>query len=134
MLHNIKYLLVIFHSGGYSLSLTLRRKCPYSELFWSVFSRTRAEYGEILVVSPYSVQMRENDGQNNSEYGHFLRSVIVSYSISSHHGVIILSRSNNSVFLYLKVYWNREVFDLICASGIWMKPEMLRYQASSSKF
>ena len=26
---------------------TLREKCPYSELFWSVFSRIRPEYGEI---------------------------------------------------------------------------------------
>ena len=32
---------------------SLREKCPYSELFWSVFSRIRT---------------------NNSEYGHFLRS------------------------------------------------------------
>ena len=39
------------------------------------------------------------------------------------HGVIILKKSNNSVFLYLKIYWNRQVFDLIRASGIWMKPE-----------
>ena len=53
---------------------TLRKNCPYSELFWSVFSRTRTEYGEILRISPYSVLMRENTDQNNSEYGHFLRS------------------------------------------------------------
>ena len=26
----------------------LREKCPYSEIFWSVFSRIRPEYGEIL--------------------------------------------------------------------------------------
>ena len=50
------------------------------------------------------------------------------------HGVIILNRSNNSVFPYLKIYWNRQVFDLIRASGIWMKPETLRHQASFSKF
>ena len=25
-------------------------------------------------ISPYSVRMRENTDQNNSEYGHFLRS------------------------------------------------------------
>ena len=24
------------------------KKCPYSELFWSVFSRIRTEYGEII--------------------------------------------------------------------------------------
>ena len=52
---------------------SLREKCPYSELFWSVFSRILTEYGEIL-ISPYSVRIRENTDQNNSEYGHFLRS------------------------------------------------------------
>ena len=30
---------------------------------------------EIRSISPYSVRMRENADQNNSEYGHFLRSV-----------------------------------------------------------
>ena len=29
------------------LKLTLREKCPYSEFFWSLFSRIWAEYGEI---------------------------------------------------------------------------------------
>ena len=37
-------------------------KCPFSELFWSVFSRI------------WTVRMRENTQQDNSEYGHFLRS------------------------------------------------------------
>ena len=50
--------------------------CPYSELFWSVFSRIPTEYGEILLISPYSVRMRRNTDQNNSEHGHFLRSVV----------------------------------------------------------
>ena len=53
---------------------------------------------------------------------------------SSNHGVIIINRSNNSVLLYWKIYWNRQVFDLIRASGISMKPETLRHQASSSNF
>ena len=43
---------------------TLREKCPYSGLFWSVFSSIRS-------ISPYSVRMRENTDQNNFEYGHF---------------------------------------------------------------
>ena len=55
---------------------TLRKKCPYSALFWSVFSRFQTEYGEIRSTSPYSVRMRENAGHNNSEYGHFSRSEI----------------------------------------------------------
>ena len=51
----------------------MRTKCPYSELFWSAFPRIRTEYGEILRISLYSAQMRENADQNNSEYRHFLR-------------------------------------------------------------
>ena len=53
------------------LWLAPRQKCQYSELFWSVFAFTRTEYGEILRISPYSVRMRKNADQNNSEYGHF---------------------------------------------------------------
>ena len=55
------------------LLLWLRKKCPHSELLWSVFSRIRTEYGKIF--SPYSVQIRENTDQNNSKYGQFLPSV-----------------------------------------------------------
>ena len=51
---------------------TLRKKCPYSELFWPAFSCILTKYGEIL--SPYSFRMRENADQNDSEYGHFSRS------------------------------------------------------------
>ena len=39
-------------------SFTLREKCPYSKFSWHVFSRIWNEYGEILPISPYSVQMR----------------------------------------------------------------------------
>ena len=42
--------------------------------FWSIFSRIRTEYGEILRISPYSVRIRENTDQSNSKYGYFLRS------------------------------------------------------------
>ena len=45
-------------------------KCPYSELFWSIFSRFKSEYGEIL-RSRYSFRMREKIDQQNSEYGPF---------------------------------------------------------------
>ena len=57
---------------------TLCEKCPYSELFWSAFSRIRTEYGEIRNISlTISVRMRKHTDQNNSEYGHFLRRTIV---------------------------------------------------------
>ena len=62
------------HSFPRNARGALRKKCPYLELFWSVFSRIRTEYGEIRSISLYSVRMRENVDQNNSKYGHFLRS------------------------------------------------------------
>ena len=46
------------------MKLPLREKCPNTEFFfWSVFSRIRTEYGDILRISPYSVRMRENTDQ-----------------------------------------------------------------------
>ena len=47
--------------------------CPYFDLFWFAFSRIWTEYEDIRSISPYSVRMRENADQNNSEYGQFLR-------------------------------------------------------------
>ena len=54
--------------------MTLRETCPYSEFFWSVFSLIQTEYGEILSITSYSVQIRENTDQKNSKHGHFSRS------------------------------------------------------------
>ena len=62
---------------------TLRKKCPYSELFWSTFFRIRAEYGEI---SPYLVRKRESADQNNSEFGDFSRSVSTILNICFEYG------------------------------------------------
>ena len=63
------------------IQLTLRKKYPYSELFWLVFSHIRTEYGKIGSIFPCSVRVRENTDQNNSEYGQFSRSDIDSTSI-----------------------------------------------------
>ena len=60
--------------SGHLNSGSLYKKYLYSELFWSVFSHIRTEYGEIWSISQYSVQIRENADQNNSEYIHFSRS------------------------------------------------------------
>ena len=57
--------------------IALPEKCPYSEFFWSICSRIWTEYWEIWSIFPYSVRMRENTDQKNSEHGHFLRSVEV---------------------------------------------------------
>ena len=47
----------------------------FSQLFWSEFYRIRAEYGKIRSICLCSLQMRKNADQNNSECGHFLRSI-----------------------------------------------------------
>ena len=60
----------IFGSSLIGLGVTLRKESYYSELFWSVFSRIRTEYGEIWSIFPYSFRMPINTDQNNSEYGH----------------------------------------------------------------
>ena len=54
------------------------KKCPYSELFWSAYPRIRTEYGDLQIKSPYSVQMRKNKDQKNSEYVHFSRIEVLS--------------------------------------------------------
>ena len=55
---------------------TLRKKCPYSNFLWSLFSRIWTDYGEILRISPHSVEMRENTDQKNPFHSfHFSRSV-----------------------------------------------------------
>ena len=42
---------------------------------FSTFYRIRTEWVEILRISPYSVRMRRNNDQKNSQYGHILRSL-----------------------------------------------------------
>ena len=46
-----------------SQSQPLRKKCPYSEFFGSLFFRIWTEYGDLLCKTPYSVLMRENMDQ-----------------------------------------------------------------------
>ena len=52
----------------------LRRKWPYSEFFWSKFSRIWTEYENLLRKSPYAVQMPGNTDQKKSECGQILQS------------------------------------------------------------
>ena len=44
--------------------ISLSKKYPYSEIFWSAFFFIRNEYGDLLCKSPYSVRMRENIKKN----------------------------------------------------------------------
>ena len=57
----------------------MRKRCPYSELFWSAFfpyfpafGLNTEKYG--AVFSPNAGKCRKNADQKNSEYGHFLGS------------------------------------------------------------
>ena len=65
------------------IAFQLREKCRYMEFFWSVFSRIWTECWEIVPISPYSVEIKENTGQKNSEYRHFSRSVYFGLSFCS---------------------------------------------------
>ena len=56
----------------FSLTASLRKKCPNLELFWIVFFHIRTKYREIQNIS--SVRMQENTDQNISVYEHFSRS------------------------------------------------------------
>ena len=77
--------------------LTLCEKCPYSEFFWYVFSSIWTKYREILCIFPYSVLMRENTDQKNSEYGHFSRSVKCTKKVKG----VIMYNLRNTIF-YMK--------------------------------
>ena len=60
----------------------------------------------ILRISPYSVQMRENKDQNNSEYGHFSRSGKLSI-----FGILpqILRKIFQNSFVLLFQQWEKQV-------------------------
>ena len=74
--------------NGHNRRYTLHEKCLYSEFFWSIFSRIRAEYGEILCISSYSVWMRENTNQKTSNTDTFY--AVISNSWHRHHFFVLL--------------------------------------------
>ena len=47
LLINCQFTWLLVHS---TVLLALRKKCPYSDLFWPAFSRVWTEYGEILRI------------------------------------------------------------------------------------
>ena len=81
-------------------NLSLREKCPYSELYKSACSHIQTEYGEILRISPYLVRMCENEDKNNSEYRHFLCSVYFQSNDVFH----LLNNKCRLLFILLKTY------------------------------
>ena len=63
-----------FKSDVFFNSYWLCENFSYLEFFWSTFSRTPTELGDLLCKSPYPVQMQENAVRKNSDYGRFVRS------------------------------------------------------------
>ena len=55
----------------YLWKISLHEKCPFSEFFWSLFSRIWPEYADF--ISPYSVRIQEKTDHKNSEYEQFFR-------------------------------------------------------------
>ena len=75
------YLVIVFIYANFNhCNLHLQKPhCEKSVRIWSYSGPHFVAFGlntEKYSISPYSVRMRENTGQNNSEYGHFLRSTI----------------------------------------------------------
>ena len=68
--------------------------CPYLELFWSAFFPHFPAFGlkterygvSVRIQSEYG-KMRENVDQNNSEYEHFLSSVMITNQKSLFHEI-----------------------------------------------
>ena len=82
-------------------NFTHRKKCPYLEFFWPVFSRTLTEYRNILRISPYSVRMRENMDRKGSKYG--LCSGSISFNFSKAKTKFYLNFDYNGKNSYLFV-------------------------------
>ena len=79
---SLKFMNYVFYALVVLQKRALRKKCQYSELFWSVFSLIPTECGEIRSISSYSVWMRENADQNNSGCGHFTQKRVLACNAS----------------------------------------------------
>ena len=71
------HLWIIFWVNTF-LNISLRTKCPYSELFWSAFF---PHFPAFRLNTPNAGTCGKNADQNNSEYGHFLRSIYQKRSV-----------------------------------------------------
>ena len=80
----VTFSFILFSLVQLSVSLhkfraSLRKKCPYLELFWFIFFHIWTEYRDLQSTFLYSVKIRENADQKNSKYGRFLRSASFEY-------------------------------------------------------
>ena len=75
----------------FSYELTLRKNSVFLVILVPIFPHL----DWIVSISPYSVRMRENVNQNNSEYGHFSHSVKFSFEMFFHE---YLGKENSVTF------------------------------------
>ena len=66
--------------GQNKISIHCLKSVQIRSYIWSVFSRNRTEYGEILRIYPYSIRIRENTDQKKTPY------------LDTFHAVIIMSK------------------------------------------
>ena len=96
------------HKGQNKISIHCLKSLQIRSYIWSVFSRIRTEYGEILRIrteygeilriSPYSVRMRENTDQKKTPY------------LDTFHAVIIMSKKRFTSGLTKKFSCVRVIF------------------------
>ena len=103
---------MFFQWKEFSMMMTLRKKCSYSELFWSVLSRMWTEYREILRISQYSVRMWENMDQNNSKKEDFSCSVNVSYTLA-HYPKSSMQKDQKSIYVK-QIAQKNKFIDILC--------------------
>ena len=87
---------------------SLRKKCPNSKFFSSVFSCDQIEYEHIHIKFPYSVQIRKNTDERNS---HNSRGGVFESIIISPGEFIFVGKLRNDNFLW-KLYCSSTNFNV----------------------
>ena len=100
--------------------MSLRKKCPYLELFWSVSFPHFPAFGlntESSVFRPTAGKCGKNADQNNSEYGHFLRSAYWLYTKLEIKAVNVSSKVQALTSIVLLLIYRRMVYKRIIKQG-----------------
>ena len=89
-------------------SSPLRKKCPYSELFWSAFSRIRTEYGEIRSIRSKCEKMRARITPNTDTFHavHLLSDwcLLIGQTIVNKHAAESINCLLTKINLHLSFY------------------------------
>ena len=91
--------------------LSLRKKCPYSELFWP------ACFLSLSVFSPNAGKCGKNTDHNNSEYERVLRNVFISWFTTSS---VRFSKADAGSVIFPKLDFSVETLILF-----WLKKKRL---------